>query len=183
MKKKRIKMYDKGASINPGWDYLARNKVRCLVNSGKVEEAEKSLLKLIEKSSADPELVRLCYCDLARLHWYNSKKDEAIAAATKAGNKGLVTFFKTGDHSILEKEVDKKYDALKENSEYISQLWMGMDYARAGAREKALECFNNAVALKDVAVTLLLVGHYEFLNIKYLSMALLMRKIKMLVNF
>jgi hypothetical protein len=60
---------------------------------------------------------------------------------------------------------------------------MGMDYARAGAREKALECFNNAIALKDVAVTLLLVGHYEFINIKYLSMALLTRKIKMLVNF
>jgi tetratricopeptide (TPR) repeat protein len=154
-----------------------------MTNAGKVEEAIKLLQKLIDKVYADPEQQKLFYCDLARLYWYSSNKDEAIAAAKKAGNKGLIRFFETGDHSILEKEVDKKYAALKENSEYISQLWMGMDYARAGAREKALESFNNAVALKDVAVTLLLMGHYEFLNIRYLSMALLMRKIKLLVNF
>jgi adenylate cyclase len=178
-----LKTYDKGASVNPGWDYLIRNKIRCLANAGKTEEAIKQQLKLIDKAATDPELRNLGYCDLARLHWYTANKEEAIAAATKAGNKGLIKFFETGDHSILEAEVDKKYQALKDNSEYISQLWMGMDYARAGAREKALDCFNNSVALKDVAVTLLLAGHFEFLNIKYLSMALLMRKIKMLVNF
>ena len=178
-----LKTYDKGASVNPGWDYLIRNKIRCMANAGKTEEAIKQQLKLIDKASNDAELRKLGYCDLARLHWYTANKEEAIAAATKAGNKGLIKFFETGDHSILEAEVDKKYQALKDNSEYISQLWMGMDYARAGAREKALDCFNNSIALKDVAVTLLLVGHFEFLNIKYLSMALLMRKIKMLVNF
>jgi len=178
-----IKIYDKGASVNPAWDYLIKNKIRCLANSGRVEEAIKIQLKLIEKFNGDSKNLQFYYCDLARLYWYANNKTDAIASALKAGQKGLVKFFHTGDNSMLEKEVDLKYEAFKENSEYISQLWMGMDYARAGAREKALECFNNAIALKDVAVTLLLVGHYEFINIKYLSMALLTRKIKMLVNF
>ena len=79
--------------------------------------------------------------------------------------------------------MDEKYERIKAKSEYVSQLWMGIDYAKAGAREKALECFNNAIALKDVAITLLLMGHYDFMNIKYLSMALMTRKLKMLVNF
>ena len=178
-----VKIYDKGASVNPAWDYLIKNKIRCLANSGRVEEAIKLQLKLIEKFNGDSKNLQYYYCDLARLYWYANNKTDAISSALKAGQKGLVKFFHTGDNSMLEKEVDLKYEALKENSEYISQLWMGMDYARAGAREKALECFNNAIALKDVAVTLLLVGHYEFINIKYLSMALLTRKIKMLVNF
>ncbi len=178
-----LKTYEKGASINPGWDYLIKNKIRCMTNAGKLEEAIICQQKLIDKINTDPDQKKSCYGDLARLYWFGSNKDEAIAAATKGGHKGLVKFFQTGDNSLLEKEVDKKYQALKENSEYISQLWMGMDYAKAGAREKALECFNNSVALKDVAVTLLLMGHYEFLNIRYLSMALLMRKIRMLVNF
>ena len=178
-----LKTYDKGASINPGWDYLLKNKIRCLANAGKTEEAIKLQLQLIDRLSAEPELQKSCYGDLARLYWSASNKTDAIASAMKGGHKGLVKFFHTGDHAALEKEVDKKYEALKDNSEYISQLWMGIDYAKAGAREKALDCFNNAVALKDVAITLLLMGHYEFLNIKYLSMALLMRKIKMLVNF
>ncbi|HEY1022042.1 MAG TPA: hypothetical protein VGE06_07000, partial [Flavisolibacter sp.] len=72
---------------------------------------------------------------------------------------------------------------MKSESEHISQLWMGIDYARAGARDKALDCFNNAIALKDVAITYLLVGHYDFINIKYLNMALITRKLRMLVNF
>jgi TolB-like protein/lipoprotein NlpI len=178
-----LKTYEKGASINPGWDYLIKNKIRCMANAGKLEEAIICQQKLIDKINTDSDQKKCCYADLARLYWYSSNKEEAIAAANKGENKGLVKFFQTGDNSILEKEVDKKYQTLKENSEYISQLWMGMDYAKAGVREKALECFNNSVALKDVAITLLLMGHYEFLNIRYLSMALLMRKIRMLVNF
>ena len=72
---------------------------------------------------------------------------------------------------------------MKSRSEYISQLWMGIDYANAGARDTALDCFNNAIALKESSVTLLLTRQFEFLNIKYLSMALITRKIKMLINF
>lgn len=178
-----LKMYDKGTSINPAWDYIIKNKIRCLATTGKLEEAIKIQIKLIDKVAGDSENVKLCYCDLARLYWAANNKTDAISSALKGGHKALVKFFHSGDNSLLEKEVELKYQSLTENSEYVSQLWMGMNYARAGARDKALECFNNAVALKEVAITLLLVGHYEFLNIKYLSMALLTRKIKLLVNF
>ncbi|MBP8244195.1 MAG: hypothetical protein KAX45_06635, partial [Chitinophagaceae bacterium] len=65
----------------------------------------------------------------------------------------------------------------------ISQLWMGLQYAHAGARDKAIDCFNNAVALKEAAISLLLIRDFEFLNIKYLNMALLTRKVKQLINF
>ena len=76
-----------------------------------------------------------------------------------------------------------QFNDLKHKSEYASQLWMGIEYAKAGAREKALECFNNAIALKEPAITLLLIRQFEFLNIKYLSMALVTRKVKQLINF
>jgi tetratricopeptide (TPR) repeat protein len=178
-----IKIYNKGSSVNPGWDYLSKNKIRCLVNAGKPEEAILLQQKLIEKYSDETELQKDYFSDLARLYWHGGNKTDAIASALKAGNKGLVKFFHDGDTSLLQKKVNEKYAALSETSEYVSQLWMGLDYAKAGDREKALECFNNAIALKDVAITLLLIGHYEFINIKYLSMALMTRKIKMLVNF
>ena len=178
-----IKIYNKGSSVNPGWDYLTKNKIRCLVNAGKLEEAIQLQQKLIEKYNDDPELQKDYFSDLARLYWHGGNKTDAIASALKSGNKGLVKFFHDGDTTLLQKKVNEKYAALSETSEYVSQLWMGMDYAKAGDREKALECFNNAIALKDVAITLLLIGHYEFINIKYLSMALMTRKIKMLVNF
>ena len=92
-------------------------------------------------------------------------------------------FFHDGDNTLLLKKVEEKYKIFQQPVNIISQLWMGIDYADAGAQEKALECFNNAIALKDVAVTLLLMGHFKFLNIKYLSMALMRRKIRQLVNF
>jgi adenylate cyclase len=178
-----LKVYDKGCVINPAWDYLIASKVRCLYNSDKKEEAVKLLKKLIEKNAGEKEQQNSYYSDLARLYWSMDKKQEAIVTAATSGNKALLKFFEEGDHSLLEEQVDKKYEAQKENSEYISQLWMGMDYAKAGAKDKALECFNNAIALKDVAVTLLLIDHFDFLNIKYLSMALIKRKLKMMVNF
>lgn len=178
-----LKIYNKGISINPGWDYLVANKVRCLVNAAKQEEAIALQKQLIEKNSPDPAVQKEYISDLARLYWSMGNKTEAMASASKAGNKGLLKFFQDGDFSILQKEVDEKYEKMKMKNEYNSQLWMGMDYARAGAKDKALECFNNAIALKDVAITLLLIGHYDFMNIKYLSMALMTRKLKMLVNF
>lgn len=178
-----LKVYEKGCTINPAWDYLTLNQVRCLVNAGRRDDAVELQKKLIAKNAAEPEVQKKYYSDLARLYWSGSHSEEAIEAAQKAGNKGLEKLFKEGDNSDLQKEVDEKYEQLKKNSEYISQLWMGNDYARAGAREKALDCFNNAIALKDVAITMLLINHYDFINIKYLNMALITRKLKMLVNF
>jgi nucleoid-associated protein YejK len=121
--------------------------------------------------------------DLARLYWSTNHKEEAIEAASKAKNLGLVKFFEENNSTLLEEQLNKKFKDLKDSSEYISQLWMGIDYAKCGVRDKALQCFNNAIALKEVAITLLLMGHYEFLNIKYLSLALMKRKISMMVNF
>ena len=83
----------------------------------------------------------------------------------------------------MEKRLDDHYNNFRLRSEYISQFWMGLDYAHAGAREKALECFNNAIALKEAGIALLLIRDFEFLNIKYLSMALITRKVKQLINF
>ena len=60
---------------------------------------------------------------------------------------------------------------------------MGMDYAKAGARDKALECFTNAIVLKDTAITLLLIRQYDFLNIKFLNLVQLTRKIKLLIAY
>ena len=178
-----LKIYSKGSSVNPGWDYLLKNKIRCMVNAGQLDEAIKLELKLIEKSASEPEMQKDLFTDLARLYWYGGNKTDAISSALKAGNKGLVKFFHDGENTLMQKRVEEKYAALTANSEYFSQFWMGIDYAKAGAQEKALECFNNAIALKDVAVTLLLIGNFEFLNIKYLSMALMRRKIRQLVNF
>ena len=177
-----LAVYEKGCTINPSWDYLTANQVRCLVNTGKREQAIALQQKLVEKHASEPVLQQEEYGDLARLYWSAGQKDEALDAAAMGGLTSLVNFFKDGDYTELQREVDEKYEQLKRNSENISQLWMGIDYARAGAREKALDCFNNAIALKDVAVTLLLVNHYDFLNIKYLSVALLTRKIRMMVN-
>ena len=44
-----LKIYNKGNSVNPGWDYLIKNKIRCLVNAGQLEEAIRLQLKLIDK--------------------------------------------------------------------------------------------------------------------------------------
>lgn len=177
-----LKIYEKGCSINPEWDYLTVNQVRCLVNANKREEAIKLQQKLVTKHEADDELKIDYSSDLARLYWSGGEKEKAIAAAEEAGNAGLVELF-NANASRLQKEVDEKYAKMRAGSEYISQLWMGLDYARCGVREKALECFSNAIALKEVAITLLLVNRYDFINIKYINMALLTRKIKMLVNF
>ncbi|HEX7903529.1 MAG TPA: adenylate/guanylate cyclase domain-containing protein [Chitinophagaceae bacterium] len=177
-----LKIYDKGSEINPMWDYLTQNKVRALANTNP-DEAIRLQQELIDKAIYDPLVQRKRYTDLSRLYWSFDNKTEAIAAAVKADNKGLIKFYEEADNALLETAVDDHYSNLKTRGEYISQLWMGIDYGNAGAREKALECFNNAVALKEAAITMLLTRQYEFLNIKYLSMALLTRKIRLLVNF
>jgi adenylate cyclase len=177
-----LRMYDEGSGMNPMWDYLIENKVRALANSNP-EEVIRLQRKLIEKAAIDPVLQRKRYTDLSRLYWSFDNKEEAIAAAKLAENKGLLKFYEEGDNAILVAAVDRKYNDMKARSEYISQLWMGIDYANAGARDTALDCFNNAIALKESSVTLLLTRQFEFLNIKYLSMALITRKIKLLINF
>jgi adenylate cyclase len=182
-KEEALDIYDKGNSINPGWDYLLQNKVRCLFNAGDESEAIELQKKLVEKNSGDPVKHNSLLADLARLYWNTGHKEEAIKSAKEAQNKGLAKLFEENNSSLLEAQINKKYKEMRDNSEYISHLWMGMDYAKCGITEKALECFNNAIALKEVAITLLLMGHFEFVNIKYLSVALMKRKIRMMVNF
>lgn len=178
-----MKIYDQGAEVNPMWDYLLQNKIRALVNNNQKEEAIQLQLKLIEKASDDSLLYQKRINELSRLYWTINEKYEAISYAEKIQNKALLKFYEEGDHSFLLKDTDTYYKGLKDRKEYISQLWMGLDYAYAGAREKALQCFDNAVALKEPAILYLLMRDYSFLNIKYLNMALLTRKIKQLVNF
>ena len=182
-KEEALKIYSRGTELNPMWDYLVENKIRALVNNNQADEAIALQKGLIDKASVDPSLKKLYYEDLSRLYWFLNDKKEAIAAAEKSKNKALLKFYTDGDYSLMEKEVDKHYTELREKSEYVSQMWMGIDYARAGAREKALDCFNNAIALKETAITFLLLRHVDFLNIKYLSMALITRKIRQTINF
>ena len=182
-KEEALKIYSRGTELNPMWDYLVENKIRALVNNNQADEAIALQKGLIDKASVDPSLKKIYYEDLSRLYWFLNDKKQAIAAAEKSKNKALLKYYNDGDYSLMEKEVDKSYTELKEKSEYVSQVWMGIDYARAGAREKALDCFNNAIALKETAITFLLLRHFDFLNIKYLSMALITRKIRQTINF
>jgi adenylate cyclase len=178
-----LQVYDMGTEINPNWEFLLKNKIMALVDMNKKEDAVALQQSLVEKAANDGQFQRKRYAELARLHWSFNDKPEAVAAAKKSGDLGLIKFFNDGDHAVLQKRVDEQYDGLRSRSEYISQLWMGLDYAHAGAREKALECFNNSIALKEAAISLLLIRDFEFLNIKYLSMALITRKVKQLINF
>lgn len=176
-------IYDRGMEVNPMWDFLAKNKVQCLVALNRSEDAIALQMSLIDRAAHDKNQQRRRYEDLSRLYWHFNMKEEAIDAAKHSGDLGLIQFYTTGDHSLLENRLDDYYKNLKVRSGYISQFWMGQDYAYAGARQKALDCFNNAVALKEAAVSLLLINDYGFFNIKYLNMALINRKVKQLINF
>jgi tetratricopeptide (TPR) repeat protein len=178
-----LNIYEQGIDINPMWDFLLKNKVMALATINNREAALALQEQLVAKASHDSILQSKRYAELARLHWSFNNKPAAIKAAKSSGNPGLIKFFKDGDHSLLQKEIDIQYNNLTGKSEYISQLWMGLDYAHAGAKDKALACFNNAIALKESAVSLLLIPDFEFLNIKYLNMALITRKVKQLINF
>ena len=176
-------LYDQGVLVNPMWDFLLKNKVMVLANMNNREGAIALQENLIAKASHDIALQRKRYNELARLHWSFNNIPEAKAAAKSSGDMGLIKFMNDGDYSLLEKGVDRQYENLSGKSEYISQLWMGLEYAHAGARDKALGCFNNAIALKEGSVSLLLIPDFEFLNIKFLNMALITRKVKQLINF
>lgn len=181
--KQALTIYEQGTEVNPMWDYLAQNRVRAMANDNNIEETVNLLKGMVEKAAYTPEIQKRKYADLSRLYWSVNEKAAAIAAAEKAKDTGLLHFYKKGDGSILQKKVDQYYHDEKSKSEYISQLWMGRNYACAGAREKALECFNNSVALKEPSISFLLIRDYRFLNIKYLSMALINRKVKQIINY
>jgi TolB-like protein/class 3 adenylate cyclase/tetratricopeptide (TPR) repeat protein len=178
-----LNIYNKGSEVNPSWDYLLQNKVRALANSNCQEEAIGLQKELIEKTAYDPLNQKTRYTNLSLLYWSFGKKEEAIAVAEQIKNLGLVKFYRQGDHKMLEQEVDEHYRVFKKSGEYVSEFWMGMDYAKAGAREKALECFKNAFIIKDTAIPQLLIRQYEFLNIKFINLIQLTRKIKSLINF
>ena len=178
-----LKVYDQGIEINPVWDFLHKNKVMVLANMNNVEAAVQLQQERINRLSHDPGQQTRLFAEMARLHWNFGNQEAAIEAARQADDPALLHYFNTGDFSLLQKPVDEMYEAMLERSEYISQLWMGLQYAHAGARDKAIDCFNNAVALKEAAISLLLIRDFEFLNIKYLNMALLTRKVKHLINF
>lgn len=178
-----LKVYDQGLEVNPMWDYLMQNKIRALVNNNSKDEAVKLQRRLIERASNDHVLHRKRYADLSRLYWSFNEKKEAIEAAELGQNKALAKYYKDGDNSLLRKEADDHYNELSKRSEYISQLWMGLEYAYAANREKALDCFNNSIALKEPSIVYLLIRDYGFLNIKFLNMALITRKIKLMINF
>lgn len=178
-----LKVYDLGIEVNPMWDFLLKNKVLALANLNREEEALELQLMRIEKAGKDNNLKRSRYAELARLHWTFNNREAALEAAKKSGDLALIKFFADGDASLLVKRVDDYYQGMRARSEYISELWMGLDYAHAGAKETAIACFNDAIALKEAAISLLLIRDFEFLNIKYLSMALITRKVKQLINF
>ncbi|HET9744992.1 MAG TPA: adenylate/guanylate cyclase domain-containing protein, partial [Chitinophagaceae bacterium] len=142
-KEEALKVYNRGTELNPMWDYLVENRIRALVNNNQVDEAIALQKGLIEKAAADPTLQKMYREDLSRLYWFLNNKSAAIETAGQSGNKNLVKLYTDGDYSQLEKEVDRFYNELRDKSEYVSQVWMGIDYARAGARDKALDCFNN----------------------------------------
>jgi tetratricopeptide (TPR) repeat protein len=178
-----IKMYNQGCEINPAWDYLLQNKIRAIAKFNMEEEAIRLQKNLIAKTALDPVSQKINYTRLSKLYWVFGRKDEALTAAGKAINPGLLRFYTDGDCSLLEKNVDDNFKKLKESGEYISELWIGLDYAKAGAREKAIACFNKAIIKKESAITQLLMGQYEFLNIKYISLVQIKRKIKSLISF
>ena len=59
-----LKIYNKGSSVNPGWDYLIKNKIRCLVNAGQLDEAIRLQLKLIEKNARIRSFKRIYFLTL-----------------------------------------------------------------------------------------------------------------------
>lgn len=177
-----LQVYDQGIEINPVWDFLLKNKVILMANMNNMEAAVALQEERISKAH-EPEQKEKLYTELSKLHFSAGNQDAAIQAAEKANDKGLLQFYANGDISLMKQPLDIYYEGMEQRSEYISQLWMGLQYAHAGARDRAIECFNNAVALKEAAISLLLIRDFEFLNIKYLNMALLTRKVKQLINF
>jgi len=181
-KEEAMRVYRTGSEINSSWEYLVQNKVNALAEANEQEEAIRLQKELVMRTAYDPILQQQRYTALSKLYWHFGRKEEAIDAATDAHNQGLVNYYKNKDNSLLVAEVDEYYRVMKKSGDYVSYLWMGLDYAKAGAADKALECFHQALAQKDTAITQLLTRHYEFLNIKFISLIPLIRKVKALLT-
>jgi TolB-like protein len=181
-KEEAASIYNKGSEINPAWDYFIENRVNSLANSGNQKEAIRLQKHLIEKTSFDPIAQKIRFEDLSRLYWNCGKKEEAIEAAQKAKNNGLLKFYMEGNNTLMVRDVTEHFNVLRKTGDYISEFWMGVAYAKAGAKDKALSCFNNAIVLKEAAITLLLIEHYEYLNLKYINFIQIRQKIKSLLN-
>jgi TolB-like protein/class 3 adenylate cyclase len=177
-----IEIYDKGSDVNPAWDYLLQNKIRALANADSPAEAERLQIELIERAENDANVQKADYTNLSKLYWFFGNREEAISVAEMAGNAGLLNYYRKNDHAILEQEVDDHYRVLKKSGTYVSELWMGIDYAKAGATEKALTCFNNAIAAKEPAIGQLLIDQFDFFNIKFINMVGIKRKVRQLIN-
>jgi tetratricopeptide (TPR) repeat protein len=179
-----MELYNEGCNINQLWIYLLQHRIRALANGTNQDEVVLLQKSLIEKFSYDPVLQKERYAELARLYWFLGKQQEAILAAVRSGNQGLIEYFKTKDITRLILEANDCYNKMKaEEGGYVSNMWAGIEFAKAGARDRALEFFNLAIEAKEPAITLLLVRHYDFLNIKYLNLVPLVRRIKMLIQF
>jgi adenylate cyclase len=182
-KDEAMRMFNQGSDINTSWDYLIQHKINALAANNEQEEAIRLQNELIGRTAYDPVTQKQRYTNLSMLCWYFGRKEQAIANAEKAENPGLLKFYREKNNTMLVAEVDEYYRVMKKSGEYISDLWMGMDYAKAGDAEKALEYFNKAIALKDTAITQLLTRHYDFLNVKFISLIPLIRKVKALISF
>ncbi|MCB0742056.1 MAG: hypothetical protein KDB92_13660, partial [Chitinophagaceae bacterium] len=176
-------MYEKGIALNPEWDYLMQNHVIFLANTGYREEAIALQNKLIDKATLDLAVKKERYANLSRLYWSFNEKEEAIRYAKKAKDNGLIQFFSEGDNSILENAENEKFNVLKKSGAYVSSLWQGIAFAKAGAKDKALQCFWEAIDKKEPGISYLLIGQYEYLNLKYLNFIKLRRMIKTLIQY
>jgi adenylate cyclase len=176
-----LHIYNDGCEINPSWEYLIQNKIRMLAAHNEQEEAIRLQMDLISKATNDALLQKQRYSELARMYWHFDRPKEAIMMAAKAGNLALIQYYRESKNQLLLKAVEDKYARMNATGEYFSPLWMGIDYAQAGAKEKAVDCFTKAIADKDPALTLLLIGHYEFLNLKFLKLAHIARKVREIV--
>ncbi|HQV07090.1 MAG TPA: hypothetical protein PKW62_10040, partial [Chitinophagaceae bacterium] len=182
-KEQAAAMYEKGIALNPEWDYLMQNHVIFLANTGYREEAIALQNKLIDKATLDLAVKKERYANLSRLYWSFNEKEEAIRYAKKAKDNGLIQFFSEGDNSILENAENEKFNVLKKSGAYVSSLWQGIAFAKAGAKDKALQCFWEAIDKKEPGISYLLIGQYEYLNLKYLNFIKLRRMIKTLIQY
>ena len=69
------------------------------------EEAIRLQKNLIEKTTYDPVTQKARYTSLSKIYWSFGNKEEAILAAEKAQNPGLLKFYRQGDHKMLEKDI------------------------------------------------------------------------------
>lgn len=154
-----IKIYDAGIAFNPEWDVIKGNRTRCLIRTGRGEEALKEDIRWIA-AAADRD-VPAGYSYLAMDYWQLGRKSEAISAAEKAVDLMLLSLYRDGDSTIFKADKLKSAEQLlqqQKNGEYISMFELGGLYYWAGKKAKAFECYNKAMELRDPNFTTLLIS-------------------------